>query len=382
MRAGVDPRTLPMRGMTIVRCAPAPRPLAFRAIAPACTVQGVPCALFSLPCSSASPSQAPRMPRRRTRSTSRTSGSPCPTACTVVVHKDRKAPIVAVNIWYHVGRQDEPAGQDRLRAPVRTPDVQRFRKPQGRVFRARSSRPARPTMNGTTWIDRTNYFETVPTTALDMALWMESDRMGHLLGAIDQKELDEQRGVVQNEKRQGENQPMAASTNASWRIRSRPTIRTTTTRSVRWPISTPPRWMTSRHGSAAYYGAANDGAGAGRATSRGDGARRRCSKYFGDIPAGVRRWRASRPGWRRARQSTRDSMEDNVAQTRIYRDWNVPQLGNAGRRAARPRGRDPRRRQDVAPVPAAGLPGQAGRQRRRRRAARSRWASSSRCRPT
>ena len=62
-------------------------------------------------------------------------------------------------------------------------------------------------MNGTTNSDRTNYFQNVPTTALDMALWMESDRMGHLLGAIDQKTLDEQRGVVQNEKRQGENQP-------------------------------------------------------------------------------------------------------------------------------------------------------------------------------
>ena len=50
--------------------------------------------------------------------------------------------------------------------------------------------------------DRTNYFQNVPTSALDMTLWMESDRMGHLLGAIDQKVLDEQRGVVQNEKRQ------------------------------------------------------------------------------------------------------------------------------------------------------------------------------------
>ena len=62
-------------------------------------------------------------------------------------------------------------------------------------------------LNGTTWFDRTNYFQNVPTSALDMTLWMESDRMGHLLGAIDQKVLDEQRGVVQNEKRQGENQP-------------------------------------------------------------------------------------------------------------------------------------------------------------------------------
>ncbi len=62
-------------------------------------------------------------------------------------------------------------------------------------------------MNGTTSFDRTNYFQNVPTTALDMALWMESDRMGHFVGAIDQALLDEQRGVVQNEKRQGENQP-------------------------------------------------------------------------------------------------------------------------------------------------------------------------------
>ena len=62
-------------------------------------------------------------------------------------------------------------------------------------------------MNGTTNADRTNYFQVVPTSAVDMALWMESDRMGHLLGAVDQGKLDEQRGVVQNEKRQGENQP-------------------------------------------------------------------------------------------------------------------------------------------------------------------------------
>src|SRR5690606_3473597 len=62
-------------------------------------------------------------------------------------------------------------------------------------------------LNGTTNEDRTNYFQNVPTSALDTVLWMESDRMGHLLGAVDQKKLDEQRGVVQNEKRQGENQP-------------------------------------------------------------------------------------------------------------------------------------------------------------------------------
>src|SRR5690606_22687060 len=62
-------------------------------------------------------------------------------------------------------------------------------------------------MNGTTWLDCTNYFQNVPTTAQDLALWMESDRMGHLLGAIDQKVLYAQRGVVQSGKRLVENQP-------------------------------------------------------------------------------------------------------------------------------------------------------------------------------
>jgi predicted Zn-dependent peptidase len=61
--------------------------------------------------------------------------------------------------------------------------------------------------NGTTWLDRTNYFQTVPTGALDLALFLESDRMGHLLGAVTQEKLDNQRGVVQNEKRQGDNNP-------------------------------------------------------------------------------------------------------------------------------------------------------------------------------
>ena len=89
-------------------------------------------------------------------------------------------------------------------------------------------------MNGTTKLDRTNYFQNVPTTALDMALWMESDRMGHLLGAIDQKVLDEQRGVVQNEKRQGENQPYGQADDEIYRKRCiRAAIPITTARSVR-----------------------------------------------------------------------------------------------------------------------------------------------------
>ena len=97
------------------------------------------------------------------------------------------------------GRTSRPHG---FRAPVRTPDVQRLGELQRRLVQGRWKRPAPPSSTARTWLDRTNYFQNVPTSALDMTLWMESDRMGHLLGAIDQKVLDEQRGVVQNEKRQ------------------------------------------------------------------------------------------------------------------------------------------------------------------------------------
>ena len=129
-----------------------------------------------------------------------------PNGLRVIVHTDRKAPIVAVNLWYHVGSKDEPAGRSGFAHLFEHLMFNGSENHPGEYFGPFELAGATD-MNGTTWLDRTNYFQNVPTTALDMALWMESDRMGHLLGAIDQKVLDEQRGVVQNEKRQGENEP-------------------------------------------------------------------------------------------------------------------------------------------------------------------------------
>ncbi|MCF6226927.1 MAG: insulinase family protein, partial [Xanthomonadales bacterium] len=125
---------------------------------------------------------------------------------TVIVHEDRKAPIVAVSVWYKVGSKDEPAGKTgfaHLFEHLMFNGSENF---PGEYFEPFHQVGA-TAMNGTTWFDRTNYFQNVPTPALDMALWMESDRMGHILGVIDQAKLDEQRGVVQNEKRQGDNAP-------------------------------------------------------------------------------------------------------------------------------------------------------------------------------
>jgi predicted Zn-dependent peptidase len=124
----------------------------------------------------------------------------------VVVHTDRKAPIVAVNVWYHVGSKDEVVGRSGFAHLFEHLMFNGSENHPGEYFGPFEMVGATD-MNGTTSYDRTNYFQNVPTTALETALWMESDRMGHLLGAVDQARLDEQRGVVQNEKREGENQP-------------------------------------------------------------------------------------------------------------------------------------------------------------------------------
>ncbi|MDI1326852.1 MAG: pitrilysin family protein [Brevundimonas sp.] len=125
---------------------------------------------------------------------------------TVIVHTDRKAPVVAVSIWYNVGSKDEPAGSTGFAHLFE--HLMFGGSENSPVSHLQAMRGAGATsLNGTTWFDRTNYFETVPTPALEQTLFLESDRMGYLLGQVGQDVLDLQRGVVQNEKRQGDNQP-------------------------------------------------------------------------------------------------------------------------------------------------------------------------------
>ncbi len=126
-----------------------------------------------------------------------------PNGLTTLIHTDRKAPIVGVTLYYRVGSKHEPKGRTGFAHLYEhiffggSENVPNFDIP---LEGAGST-----TTNGSTWYDRTNYVETVPTGATDLALFMESDRMGYLLGAVTQDKLDKQRGVVQNEKRQGDN---------------------------------------------------------------------------------------------------------------------------------------------------------------------------------
>jgi predicted Zn-dependent peptidase len=124
----------------------------------------------------------------------------------VIVHEDRKAPVIAVSVWYRVGSKHEPKGKTGFAHLFEHLMFNGSENSPGDFFEPLQQVGATDE-NGTTNVDRTNYFETVPTGALDMALFLESDRMGHLLGAVTQEKLDNQRGVVQNEKRQGDNNP-------------------------------------------------------------------------------------------------------------------------------------------------------------------------------
>ncbi len=245
---------------------------------------------------------------------------------TLIVHEDHKAPIAAVNVWYHVGSKNEVKGKTgfaHLFEHLMFNGSEHF---NDDYFQA-MERVGATDMNGTTNKDRTNYFENVPTSALDVALWMESDRMGHLLGAIDQAKLNEQRGVVQNEKRQGENQPYGRKIN--WAISENT-----------YPENHPYHWETIGYmedlDSASlpdvqnwfkkYYGAANAILSiAGDVNT--DSIRLKVEKYFGDIPAGPpidhrKVWVAKMSGTQRM------TMQDRVPQARVYETWNIPEYSS------------------------------------------------------
>ncbi len=249
-----------------------------------------------------------------------------PNGLTVIVHQDRKAPIVAVNTWYHVGSKNELPGKTgfaHLYEHLMFGGSENFK---GSYIKALEKVGA-TNMNGTTNSDRTNYFENVPTSALDYALWIESDRLGHFLGSFDQKTLDLQRGVVQNEKRQGENQPYGVT-------------RELLTKNT-YPVGHPYSWTTIgsmedlnaasledvKTWFRTYYGPSNV-----VLCLAGDidvkTAKEKVTKYFGDIAPGPpvahqEQWIAKMTG------THREKVQDRVPQARIYKVWNVPGFGTA-----------------------------------------------------
>jgi zinc protease len=242
----------------------------------------------------------------------------------VLVHEDPSVPLVGVNLWYHVGSRNEVRG--------RTGFAHLFEHfffngsenyPHG--FREAMDDLGANNRNGTTSTDRTNFFEDVPTSALERTLYLEADRMGFLAGNLSQEMLERERGVVKNEKRQGENQPYG---------RVWPRISETM-----YPYSHPYSWSTIgsmadldaaklediRQWYADYYGPNNAVLSlAGDITLAQ--AKALVTKYFGGIAPGkpIARQREWVPT---LDANIRDSMQDQVPQTRLYRAWHLPPMG-------------------------------------------------------
>ncbi len=241
----------------------------------------------------------------------------------LIVHQDHKAPIVAVNLWYHVGSKNEKPGKTgfaHLFEHLMFNGSENYNDEYFKPF----ERVGATQMNGTTFFDRTNYFQNVPTTALDMALWMESDRMGHLLGVITQERLDEQRGVVQNEKRQGDNQPYGQ---VFYHILA-----------GLFPDGHPYSWSTIgsmedldaasledvHEWFRTYYGPNNAVLVIAGDVEPQD-VLEKVTKYFGDIPPGPplarhQRWTVQLDA------DKREVMQDRVPQARVYKVWGAPEF--------------------------------------------------------
>lgn len=243
----------------------------------------------------------------------------------VLVHTDRKAPIVAVSVWYGVGSANEPEGKTGYAHLFEHIMFNGSEHAPGDYFEPLRQIGATD-LNGTTWLDRTNYFQTVPTSALEAALFLESDRMGYLLGALNQEKLDNQISVVSNEKRQGDNQPYGL---VSYRqtellfppshpyghetIGSLDDLKAASLDDMR-------KWFTD------HYGPNNS-----ILVLAGDidvtAAKRLVTKWFGGIPRG-KPIPVLNPPLPTLEKSIHEVMKDQVATTRIYRNWIVPGLND------------------------------------------------------
>ena len=242
---------------------------------------------------------------------------------TVIVHEDHKLPIASFNIWYHVGSKNEKQGKTgfaHLFEHIMFTSTEHWSN-----FDEVMQTVGGGNNNGTTNNDRTNYFETFTNTGLERVLWVEADRMGFLLKGLDSTKIEIQRGVVQNEKRQGDNQPYA--------IAEELTVKAT------YPSGHPYSWTVI--GSMAdlsaasvndvkewfrtYYGP-NNAVVAIAGDVNAENVMELVKKYFGEIPASPPIAKFTQ-NIAKMKGLTYQQAQDRVPQARLQKTWNVPAWG-------------------------------------------------------
>jgi zinc protease len=247
-----------------------------------------------------------------------------PNGLDVLVHEDHSLPIVAVNVWYHVGSKNEVPGRTgfaHLFEHLMFEGSQHYDRGYFHPLQE-----AGASLNGSTNADRTNYWEVVPTNALDLALWMESDRMGYLLPALTDAKFANQREVVLNERRQNyENRPYGLAGMAIV--------------SALYPPHHPYHWLTIggaddiraaaiddvRAFFTRYYHPANASlALAGDIDA--DMGILLADEYFGDIPGGDKPERVVVEASAPPPQDVKLVLEDRVELPRVYMAWHSPAL--------------------------------------------------------
>ncbi len=240
----------------------------------------------------------------------------------VIVHEDRRVPIVAVNLWYHVGSKNERLGRTGFAHLFEHLMFEGSEHHNGGFFMPMQQAGA--LLNGSTNSDRTNYWEVVPTSALELALWMESDRMGYLLPALTRERFETQRDVVLNERRQNyENRPYGMALMAL--------------SAALFPPDHPYHWLTIgavedlramefedvRAFFRTYYHPANASLALAGDIDTAH-AFELAEEYFGEIPAG------EKPGRVEAEASLpreiRLVLEDRVELPRVYMAWHSPAM--------------------------------------------------------
>lgn len=239
----------------------------------------------------------------------------------VILHEDHSIPLVAVNVWYHVGSKDEQMGRTGFAHLFEHVMFEGSKHHNRNYFEPLQKAGAN--LNGSTTSDRTNYWEDVPSNYLELALWLESDRMGFLLEALDQQRFDIQRDVVKNERRQSyENRPYGM---AHWHIQE-----------ALFPLPHPYHWMTigsqedldaaSLEDVKAFFRRFYSPANSSLAIA-GDFDRNHTlalvERYFGDLPPGPPLFRLGQfdsdlPG------RVELEMRDKVMLPRLYIAWPTP----------------------------------------------------------
>lgn len=246
----------------------------------------------------------------------------------VLVHEDRNCPIVAVNVWYHVGSKNEKPGRTGFAHLFEHLMFEGSEHHDKGYFHPLQEAGA--LLNGSTNADRTNYWEVVPANALELALWMESDRMGYLLPALTDAKFENQRDVVLNERRQQyENRPYG--------------LAGTAIVAALYPPDHPYHWLTI--GAAAdisaariddvreffrtYYRPRNASLSIA-GDVRADDALRLAGEYFGELEAGDAPPPVEYDPPVRQSQETALVLEDQVELPRVYLAWHSPALFAAG----------------------------------------------------